>query len=504
LPVVWLVRDHVAQNWVAGGYSIVFKSRLRAFQKQIQRVSEIRSGSLLLLVLFLSSFGAFGLRDILLTSLVESVTRSALLLTLFDIIYWIALILGGVLFGVLLLQKPWKAAAWFKGKDLLVWLGLSSPFFYILLTRRLTLDFWLDEVMSIVRHIEPSISSALFWYPVPNNHVFSNFISGIYVRLLGLDSLQDLLGRAGGWIAVGLLTTTVPFLNFSVQVRGYSLTFLSAILLFYFALMYLRTSARAKAVWIGILSFTLFYLIPLNLYFLLAVMFTFGIQWIMDLRQGRWKTLSLRREHFVFSSQNLTVVLMVLLGLLAAVGAYVPIFDKVFGNRYVETEGFFNGTVFLDALPNFLRYFSSNREPILAIGLVGVLLGLRRAVRAKQQETLDFLYLGFSISALPYIFSFVRGDNPFERVFLNTMPVLMLLLAFGFMVILEEIKRLFPDRERVTNLALAVLILLPLPVFIGTYQEIESTIYENLAEEKIKAVTRSVYSPAKNRQSRTR
>ena len=454
----------------------------------------------------------FGLRNVIFTPLLVSISGLENLAQWLSPLYWLGLILSIVLMYFYFIKKPIRVQISVTLKDIGVWLLLTFPFLYLTFTQRLSLDFWLDEVISIVRHIQPSVKSVVLNYPAPNNHIFSNLISNIYLQLVGYQDMLTILaspivlripflisgvfsilvlaylahiylGKWAGYIVVVLFSTSIPFLNFIVQVRGYSFTLLFSSLILLLVLQFKDNPQCWKAFTIAFLSLLLFYTIPSNVYYILGLTGFFGISGVLEWYKDTSHQISFDRKHFVFINPALTLMLMLVGGLALGTLLYIPVIKQVIGNDYVTSKGYFKGMVFDDTFFEVIEHFISGRFWIFITAWVGVFLSWIKALRGRNKQHLTLIYLALSVFFLTFIISYIRGDDPGERVFLVVLPIFILLAAFGLHSILRWTKR-FSTHSWLMYLLFAFLYLSANSIFLSTYRSIKDEIYLNLKEQK--------------------
>ena len=133
--------------------------------------------------------------------------------------------------------------------------------------RYVSSDLWYDEVYTLEHFTLVDFSTTVFYYPAPNNHIFYNLINQLLSRLFGLRDIltaeshsfifrnfQFLISLVTAYFLVHIvkkyvsiknsllvlviLFTTIPFMNFSLQLRGYGLSTLLVIMLVYFSLYF--------------------------------------------------------------------------------------------------------------------------------------------------------------------------------------------------------------------------------------------------------------------------
>ena len=127
--------------------------------------------------------------------------------------------------------------------------------FSIYLVPQISTDLWNDEIYTLKHFTFVPLMKTCTDYHVPNNHIFFNLVNNLYLRMTGIHSLDNLMdypwvirlvsllysllslfvmyltgrkffNRSTAYISVILLLTSIPFLNYATQVRGYGLSML--------------------------------------------------------------------------------------------------------------------------------------------------------------------------------------------------------------------------------------------------------------------------------------
>jgi hypothetical protein len=357
------------------------------------------------------------------------------------------------------------------------------PFLHFLFRDYLNLDFWFDEINTLKHFVFPGLVSAASEYPVPNNHIFFNIANGIYLKAIGIGELFSLMDRpyairllmlsysiaafgyvyrigsrfynqATAWVAVAILATTIPYYNFAVQVRGYGLSIFLLSALIYHAFSWERSRKKRDALLVAVLGALLLYTIPLNLYVLASLMVYYGIA-------GAGQA---RRRHPLTDNPNLILAACLSGSIFLALLLYGPVLDSLFSNSYVKSAGFFNARVLTDVLPKTFFWFLSDRYlllPALAIGPAWFLFSKKESVTEANNPRFGLLLL---LLLLPFAMSYVRGGNPFYRVFVNLTPIFAL---FAAAAVTETLRFLCNGKRAVPAAAAAVLVFYCQVIFAG-------------------------------------
>jgi hypothetical protein len=287
---------------------------------------------------------------------------------------------------------------------------------------------------------------------------------------------------------VGILVTTIAFLNFATQVRGYAPSILLTALLFSALLGFRERPKWLTALWVAALSGMLFYTIPSNIYLLVSCLGVFLVDGFLSHRSDKKEGFSIQKRAFIFINPSFTLAVMILAGVFGAGLLYIPILSKVVGNKFVESLGLFQGTVFIRAFPILISGLFSNREPLFLLALIGLLFGYVTKFRDSAPDSLFVIHLSFVAFAGPIVISFIRGDDPFERSFLIGIVPFILLAAFGLESILEWLKGIGSGPLQTPLWFLILALLYMNLVFLFQYRNIEIKVFQDLSEENIQAI----------------
>ena len=392
---------------------------------------------------------------------------------------------------------------------------LALPLFIWLLVRYISLDFWYDEIISLSFYSLAPLKQTVSWYPDPNNHIFFNLLNNLYFRLTGVSDLNALLSRphairllmllyaavtffylhrlcrrhinrAVAHLAVIVLATSVPFFNFAVQVRGYILSMMLLVMLLYYLWGFERKDSMGNAFMVVATTALALYTIPLNLYFVMAAFAFYLAAGMVATRNAVLKNAgagnrpSLLQKSLPEYNRYLVVLLLIGIGVLLAFLFYSPVIYLVVANKYVQSQELFNFQTLTAVMPRTFLYFLSGRAlliPFIAIGFTALVFF---AVRGQAIAFVRQLACCLCLLLLPFVFSFVRGDLPYHRVFVNLAPVFAVIVA-----LLLYYCFLFFQRYR-NRLSPAILILLTAvycqATFAGEIRSIEKALFQNIEQ----------------------
>lgn len=329
-------------------------------------------------------------------------------------------------------------------------------------------DVWYDEAFSLEHYALVDWGQTLFYYPAPNNHIFYNITTQLLSRLTGFRTVSEVLDviylfrgfqllialLTGGYLykllkdsfngkgihwSLLILYTTLPFLNFSLQLRGYGLSMLFYVMLVFHGWGYLKNPKTWEGLLVLIISGVMVYTIPSNVYFLGSAALICLIGFLSTLpKHSGW-----RKNPFFKLGVWMTA------GLILALLLYTPIIDSVINNPYSSREApyfYVSGHIFINSIPALL----SARYLLIPVIIYG---GWRCLKNANSYETRGVLVL-VALVLFPFLLAFIHQKLPYYRVFLPIIPIVAALISLKMDYALEVIKR--KKLKLLLNLALAV------------------------------------------------
>lgn len=383
-------------------------------------------------------------------------------------------------------------------KILLCLLALS-PFAYWL-SLHLNQDAWWDEVLSLKKYALVNIKTTLTSYPDPNNHIFFNLLNNGYSYLLGTGGLYEALDQLFFYrtlqalfalacmaytyllgkqltnpiyaiFGVLLLTCTLPFLNFSLQLRGYNLSSLFLLSVMYHGWKYLDTYKYTHLIALGTAVFLLLYTMPSNIYPLIVLLILLCREWYVGQKKEALKNKRNSKRYFIWFLAILAFsFLMVYL-------AYLPVLENVLNNRFVAKEPSTKTFVLDTLLPQVFIYFVSNRWGLLLFVLIGFIVNKRK----KNWQSLSFRAKGLVYVLFgTFLLAFLHGKAPFQRTFVCLAPI----FALSLNVLIYKIAVLTEIKKIKKNTIILILSAYSLGTCLYEIEQNDKKLIENLTLEK--------------------
>jgi hypothetical protein len=374
-----------------------------------------------------------------------------------------------------------------------------SPFIYWL-TIQLNQDIWWDEITSLKDYALVNFSTTVTTYPDPNNHILFNLINNLFTRVINIRDFYEILDyiytlrilqaifasitiyysylivkkfffKNYAPLAVAALTSTIPFLNFSLQLRGYNLSMMLLVTIIYHSWNYIDHKKTIDLIVLPLLIFSLLYTIPSNVYALLALSITILVDWKIrrnlfqnKLKLKKNKSRKQKQQSSVFQNIDRTFLLLVLVSLIGIVFCYVaytPVMDDLLNNRFVNPEPKDRLLVLNTFLPDIFFSFLSARWLLLLLIPVSILIWRKTSITETPPNKYRLWYL-IIIQLSPFFFLAIHNKIPFQRTFVVLVPIFALTISI---LIIEFIQRVKSNHK--------VLILFLLSVYMITTSFIE-------------------------------
>ncbi len=346
-----------------------------------------------------------------------------------------------------------KSAPW-------IFLGLVLAVHAIWIFLNLDRELWCDEIISLNTFALTDIHTIVTYYPDVNNHLLFNLFNFFYTKMVGMRDFYDILEdptvirmlpaifsfvtivyvfatakkffpRSTELVAPVMLITSLLFVNFSLQLRGYPLSMTCAAALLYHFLHHLESGKWLQKVMIVVWSFALGYTIPSNAYFLLGIGSTYALIWLIGvIRDSKKGSFNLKAS--TLGNNNFTGLLSLAVGGMALIAAYYPILDQLKEEPHIKglkTKPF-DGFAFGELLPEVLHDFVSARVALPFFVLIGgyLLWASRKEIGSVYINRLGAL---ISIFVLPMMVIWMRGDTPHVRTMTQFLPLFVMVLAVG-------------------------------------------------------------------------
>lgn len=376
-------------------------------------------------------------------------------------------------------------------------------------------DAWWDELISLKDYALVSIETTRSSYPEPGNHIFFNLFDNLVSRLVGVRDFYEMLDHlwklrfAQGLLAIGtcaysflivrrffsrsysalaviLLTSCIPFLNFSLQLRGYNMSMLFVSMVIYHAWSYVENRKWPHLIITGLTSFFLLYTIPSNVYFLFALSLVMLLEWwrsfraastlIEDVKTKKGKKKKEKGASIFFDPQ-LWVLGAIGLGAAASYLAYQPVMELLLDNRFVSNTPPERSYVLTEVFPSVMKDFFSFRWLLLIPILGGLFFWMIKKDTEFNRRKLAYLFI---LLVLPFFFLFVHNKVPFDRTFVHLAPVFALLLASVSALFLESLKL----NETIKMTLVGVLALYGIGNYVWQDHEVNAHLDQNLERNK--------------------
>ena len=334
----------------------------------------------------------------------------------------------------------------------------------------LRMDLWNDEIYTLKYFTLVSPLTTVTDYHAPNNHILFNLINNFFLRMIGEKSVYTIMehtwvlrivsllysfgavfftfklaekisSRATAILSIVFLCSSVPFYNYAVEIRGYSLSIFLLTAISYYLFCYLESPLRKLVFILIILIAASIYTIPLNLYPVISMCVFLFLILVVSIAFSKIEKAN--SEWILYRKKSIVLIGGFISGVLLSLLLYAGIYKQVFYNEYVIPDAEFSHEKWIALIKEVFVFFFSYRYWILPLLCVG--LGIKMFLMITKKGQTEFIFFIFLLCMLlvPFAISYARKDAPPDRTFINLIPFFAMLMAW----LADGIFTLITDRK---------------------------------------------------------
>lgn len=352
----------------------------------------------------------------------------------------------------------------------LPFMAFFSFFIYWIVSHYLFRDLVWDELVSLKNFTLVDFKTSVTYYPDVNNHVFFNFLTNGFCRIIGITSIYEAMdniplvrifpliislitllytfkatskvfGQTAGLYSLIILMTCIPFLNFTMQLRGYTLSMALMAMSIYYLLSFEEKPSFLKA-GAGVFSlFGLLYAIPSNIYFVLSLGIAYALKWYFISRKKEVSEVGSTIKNW-FVNKRFYILLIIGFGTMLSFVAYLPILDDLLNERHLQQlkgQSFYEYNL-KEIIPFVLYYILSYRFLLVIPFIVIVFKLVSHAKKREWTREDDMLLMMISLVLLSFLISLIRGDKPHQRTFTPLTVVFSILFGGSVYTYFQDFK----------------------------------------------------------------
>ncbi len=320
--------------------------------------------------------------------------------------------------------------------------------------------FWHDELISLRYYQLVPFRTTMTDYEDVNNHIGFNLLCNLYLKLIHQQDFLALVyhpvrlrlflllitcttvwvlwrlslevgGLRLALINLALLLTTLPFYNFTMQLRGYGLGMLVVLVWMRYVYRYYLYGGWRNVLGVTVFLIVLLYVHPGNI-FLIAAMYPAML--VPVLLSHTWpKARKIRFVLWMWSA--------ITAGMVLGIALYLPMIKTLFFNPQV---GLVDGGYKLDF---FYRIFGANTYFFISVrylaamgGMAGIYLYLKNKAARNHPQLVFFAFCGVLYTGA-YLVAFLRRDDVFVRIFVPGIGLFIFALGISICWFVERLKK---------------------------------------------------------------
>ncbi|MCZ2299567.1 MAG: glycosyltransferase family 39 protein, partial [Chitinophagales bacterium] len=284
-------------------------------------------------------------------------------------------------------------------------------------------DFWQDEIYTLTHFVFTPFTTTLFDYHVANNHIAFNFLLNVLRRVGGINEVQEILNhpyyfrilpftisvlnllviyvtskqlyhKKFALIATSVFATTFTAINFSVQLRGYSLNILVCTLLMYYFLKMIKMQDFQLKNFIALLllSACSIFVLPTNVYLVIALCVLIMLFFINPSLQNYFLENKFKRRELI------KLIVSLLLGVAIATAFYVCLLSIQYSKEMALPVQHFSLKNLVQALAVWYHFVHFNFHFYVLLAVFVFLFFIKRE---------KFLYSNILLLTIVYVLYFI-------------------------------------------------------------------------------------------------
>lgn len=341
-----------------------------------------------------------------------------------------------------------------------IFFGVSVVIYLVWVYFNIGRNLWWDELISLNTFSLKDIKTNLTHYPDVNNHIFFNFLTNLYTRIIGIRDLYEAIASPGalrvlpaifsfitllyvfltsrrfmpkgaGYIAPVILMSCVLFGNYALQLRGYALSMTCAAALLFHFWFHIEKGGWIHKLAIMLWTFALGYTIPSNAYVILTLAGFYGMSWLFASIKAR-KNEKFEIKQVLWKNNTFTGLALMGVSLGALLLAYKPIYEQFINEPHIKTlktepmDGFAFGELF----PEVMHDFVSWRLLLVLLLILGTYL-LWNARKESEQHYHRKIFAMLGMILIPFVVIWLRGDKPHVRTMIQLLPMFTVVISGG-------------------------------------------------------------------------
>jgi hypothetical protein len=340
-----------------------------------------------------------------------------------------------------------------KFRPVFILVTITLWLFCLLAAYFLKNDFWQDEIYTIEHFVFSSWRTVFTDYHSTNNHIAFNSIVKVVVKVFDVNavfsalkypyllrvvpytfSLLSLLvfysgvkrhyGKLFALISLSAFCTTIVFVDFGAQLRGYSLGIFFTLLQYFTFIDIVKEGRRLAYLKLFFITLLSLLCLPTNIYLILAYLLFCFILFLMPSVSTIFFVQKEARVKWMWITITISSASALILGY------YFFLLQLQPENPLITSFNSYNFKNLIQAFAIFF-HFTDFRYHFFLFLLVWLFLFLRYSIKGLYSKVLLPAFLFF----IPFLFFYVHGAIIIQRTFLPLLPFFILIIA----AVVEEV-----------------------------------------------------------------